>query len=199
MIDFYLKSFTEPPVNKNEIFRYTGEKKENPELNTVVDDCLKEILSLLSYRVTAKEFPVSITDDIISFPFFSVKSKDLSKNLNGCKSAVIFGATTGIETDRLISKYSVTSPLRAFIMQAVGTERIEALCDSFQDEIRRTYGYSLKPRFSPGYGDLPLEFQKEIFTALNLSKNIGLTLKNNLIMAPSKSVTAIIGVENENT
>ncbi len=199
MTESFIKTFSAPPVNKKEILRYTGEKAENTQLNKVIDDCLKELLPVLSYRVTSREFPVTAENGVVKFPFTCVKSNDLSKNLKDCKSAVIFGATVGIEADRLISKYSVTSPLHAFIMQAVGTERIEALCDAFHNDLISTYGYSLKPRFSPGYGDLPLEFQKEIFNILDLSKNIGLTLKNNLIMAPSKSVTAIIGVKNENT
>ena len=55
-------------------------------------------------------------------------------------------------------------------------------------------GVLLKPRFSAGYGDLPLAVQKAIFSALELSQRIGLTLNESLLMTPSKSVTAIFGL-----
>lgn len=55
----------------------------------------------------------------------------------------------------------------------------------------------LKPRFSAGYGDLPLEVQKDIFRVLDCPRKIGLTLNDSLLMSPTKSVTAIVGIEDE--
>jgi len=55
----------------------------------------------------------------------------------------------------------------------------------------------LKPRFSPGYGDLPLETQREIFDVLDCSRRIGLMLNDSLLMSPTKSVTAFVGVGGE--
>ena len=52
----------------------------------------------------------------------------------------------------------------------------------------------IRPRFSPGYGDLPIEIQKDIFRALDCPRRIGLTLNENLLMSPTKSVSAIIGI-----
>lgn len=200
MIDIeYCKTFDEPPVDRSEILRYIGAKEETKELAPEIDFCLKEMLPKLTYRACCKEYPVKTENGKIVFPFGKVTSKSLSVNLKGCDFAIIFGATVGIEADRLISKYSLCSPLKACIMQGIGTERAESLCEAFEKDIIKNYGYTLKPRFSPGYGDLSLEFQKEIFSELNLSKNIGLTLKDNLIMAPTKSVTAIIGVKNDNS
>ena len=54
-------------------------------------------------------------------------------------------------------------------------------------------GLYARPRFSPGYGDFSLEHQKEITSILNTPKTIGLTVTDTLILAPAKSVTAIIG------
>ncbi len=82
-------------------------------------------------------------------------------------------------------------------MQAIGAERIESLCDMFCGELAETYakdGMSLRPRFSPGYGDLPLEAQKSVFKALDCHRKIGLALNDSLLMSPSKSVTAIVGL-----
>ena len=56
-------------------------------------------------------------------------------------------------------------------------------------------GETLRPRFSAGYGDLPLEYQRRIFDLLDPPTHIGLTLNDSYLMSPSKSVTALIGVE----
>ena len=77
--------------------------------------------------------------------------------------------------------------------QAIGAERIESLCDAFCAE-REAEGLRLRPRFSPGYGDLPLELQRDLFRGLDCSRKIGLTLNESLLMSPSKSVTAIAGI-----
>jgi cobalamin-dependent methionine synthase I len=69
--------------------------------------------------------------------------------------------------------------------------------DSFEEEISGSFG-SLTRRFSPGYGDLPLEFQKTVFLLLNPEKYIGLTLSESLLMTPIKSVSAIIGIHKSN-
>jgi cobalamin-dependent methionine synthase I len=111
---------------------------------------------------------------------------------------VVFASTIGIEIDRLIKKYTLLSPTKAVIFQALGAERIECLCDIFNGEINDIAvgsGGTTKPRFSAGYGDLPLEFQREIFNALNPQKHLGLYFTESLVMTPSKSVTAIIGVQ----
>ena len=52
----------------------------------------------------------------------------------------------------------------------------------------------LRQRFSPGYGDLPLQAQRAIFDALQCHKEIGLYLNESLLMSPTKSVTAIVGI-----
>ena len=53
----------------------------------------------------------------------------------------------------------------------------------------------IKPRFSPGYGDVPLEIQKDIVMLLDCAKRIGVSLNDSLLMSPSKSVTAFIGLQ----
>ena len=94
-------------------------------------------------------------------------------------------------------KYSKISPSKALMFQALGAERIESLCDTFCNDMNNELGVRLKPRFSAGYGDLPLEVQKDIFRVLDCPRKIGLTLNDSLLMSPTKSVTAIVGIEDE--
>lgn len=191
-----IKSYTCPEFNKKEILRYSGCKKENPEINNLLESCLSECRDTFIYNVCFREFEISIYDDFLDLGFAKVSSADLRKNLGGCSKIVLFAATIGIATDRLIMRYSRSSPAKALIFQAIGAERIEALCDLFNKDISRKYsecGMYSRPRFSPGYGDLSLDIQKDIFRVLDCQRKIGLTLNESLLMSPTKSVTAIIG------
>ena len=187
-------SYPQPPFCEREILRYAGCKGEQNEITPLLTECVNEAVMSLSYRVCFCELPVSISGDVCDFGVFTFSSSDLAKNLQGCKKAVVFAATVGAPLDRLIAKYSRLSPSKALMLQAIGAERIEALCDTFCSDLEKQYGISLKPRFSPGYGDLPLSSQSDIFAALDCSKRIGLTLNNSLLMSPTKSVTAFVGI-----
>lgn len=184
MNTIFTKTFNAPPFDRNEILRYTGAKENTPEIAELIESCIEEVKDKLTYKVCYGHFPIS---------FIEIKSEKLTKNLSGCDSIVLFAATIGIEIDRLISRYGKISPSRALIFQAIGTERIESLCDEFCRFTECEYGYT-KPRFSPGYGDLELEVQKDFFRILDPWKRIGLSLNESMLMSPSKSVTAIIGI-----
>ena len=188
------KTYSAPPVCHREIMRYA--RCKNPDSNVLVlcNECLNEVKDGLVFKVSYIELPLKITDNVCDFGAFAVKSNDLTRNLEGCKSVIVFAATIGVAPDRLVAKYSRISPAKALMHQAIGVERIESLCDMFQNDLKATYNISNKPRFSAGYGDLPLNTQTDIFNVLNCAKTTGLTLNDNLIMSPSKSVTAFIGV-----
>lgn len=189
-----VKNYTEPPVSEREILRYSGCKTADRETEALIKSCVEEMRPRLSYKVCYRVLSVSIHGDLCDFGLFSLNSADLARNLRGASRAVIFAATLGVEADRLIAKYARLSPSRALILQAVGAERIEALCDIFCEELEKEYNVSTIPRFSPGYGDLPLESQRKIFDLLSPERNIGLFLTESLLMSPSKSVTAITGL-----
>lgn len=189
------KVYNPMPFNKKEILRYAGVKGNVPEIDAVLEECIAETDGKLSYKVCYAESDISHSDEGTDLGFMKTTSKDLAKNLEGCTQIIVFAATVGIELDRLIAKYSRVSPVKALIFQAIGAERIEALCDVFSENI--TADKKSKPRFSAGYGDFPLEAQKEIFAYLEPNRKIGLTLNNSLLMSPSKSVTAIIGIGQE--
>jgi hypothetical protein len=135
-----------------------------------------------------------VADGEVDLGFAKVPSAALARNLAGCKRAILFAATVGLEVDRLIARYSRLQPVKGLMFQAIGTERVEALCDAFCADMDCRMGGGLRRRFSPGYGDLPLELQNNIFRVLDCSKTIGLTLNGSLLMSPTKSVTAIAGI-----
>lgn len=199
MITVNLKTYSPPPVSKKEILRYMGVRKETTELEELVSACIGEAESVLGYKLCYCEVPISIVGDTVDFGFASARSHGLRKQLSGCHSAIVFAATVGIGIDRLIAKSALVSQVRELAFSAIGTERIEALCDRFCNEKKKeleAVGMGLGKRFSPGYSDLPLSFQNDIFAVLGCSKVIGLTLNECLLMTPKKSVTAIVGIYN---
>lgn len=188
------KTYNAPPFCEKEILRYAGCKEANSEIAALVKSCINEIKDKLTYKVCYRQFWVKICDDICDFDAFTLQSKNLALNLKDCESGIFFAATVGVEIDRLIAKYGRFSPSKALIFQAIGAERIEALCDTFCADISKEHNAGTRPRFSPGYGDLPLIAQKDIFAVLSPEKHIGLSLTDSLLMSPSKSVTAIVGL-----
>ena len=185
----------------NELIKYLKLKEENKldskyaETINIINECMSEAENHFTYKVCYTKLPVKISENVCNFGNFSIKSQHLAKNLEGCEYAIIFAATIGVYIDRLITKYSHISPSKALIMQAIGAERIEALCDEFCCNIKKELKFELKPRFSAGYGDLSIDTQKQIFSLLNCQKNIGLFLNNSMLMSPTKSVTAFIGIK----
>lgn len=199
MATVYTRIYDAPPVNLKEIFRYAGAKQATPELRAIVSDCLAEIKDRLKYKVCYAELDISFFEGGIDLGFMKSNSRDLSKNLSGCQKIVLFAATVGLEIDRLIARYGATSPTKSLIFDAIGAERIESLCNAFNSEMAENLaanGYKTRPRFSAGYGDFAIEAQRDIFDALTCPAKIGLSLGDNLLMSPSKSVTAIIGIYN---
>lgn len=200
----YTKTYDAPIVEMREIMRYAGVRGEaaEPELEKLIRGCYFEVFDKLTYKVCYTELDVTFGDGTITVGNITIRSAALAKNLAGCTRAVLFAATVGVGIDRLIARYGTVSPTRALMMQAIGTERIESLCDIFCRDISEGYaamGCKVRPRFSPGYGDLPITLQREIFALLDCPRRIGLSLNESMLMSPSKSVTAIIGISKNGT
>lgn len=190
----------EIPLDRAQALRYFGYGKGKAiprETENLFDDCIRDVLPVCVYRVCYGEFPVVFAGGKIDLGFTVSDSRSLSLNLEGCDRVIVFAATVGIGVDREISRYASFSATKMYAAQAIGAERIESLCDRFNGEITAKYAAEnlfTRPRFSCGYGDFPLEKQTDFFAALDCNRKIGLTLNDSLIMSPSKSVTALIGI-----
>lgn len=189
-------------VDKKETLRYLGYRGKQPDEQTekiigeVAEELERESLPKSVYR----EYDCKVVENQVRIGPYMVVSNHLAKNLQGCERAVILAATIGRAADLMIKKYSVINMAKATVVQAAGASAIENYVDEVEDEIRKNAenrGFYLRPRFSPGYGDFPLDCQKDIFQMLECSKRIGITLTEGNLMMPSKSVTAVIGLTTE--
>lgn len=196
-------------IEPNEVLRYLGYKRElvTPEDVAQVEALLPEAIATIKPAACWGRFEVELLPgDQIHLPYGTVHSADLSRNLRGgvaatspCAELFIFAATIGIAYDRLVQTARLSSMAKASFLNAIGAAAVEDVCDRLNEELRQLAAAeqkSLRPRYSPGYGDYDLENQRGIFSVLDPPKHIGVSLKENLIMVPEKSVTAVVGITN---
>ncbi|MCR4743042.1 MAG: hypothetical protein K5866_09265 [Treponema sp.] len=205
MAQFFFPQAQELKADNSETLHYLGYKKiDIPEekISKLVEECSSQMQKILQPRACWETFDLKIEKineekTQISFADLSFESKDLGRNLKDCKKVTLLAATIGPQVDSLIRKNQILDPVKAAIFQACGSMFIEVLIDMLNKKIKEeglSQGYTCKPRYSPGYGDLSLQIQKDFFRLLPCSK-LGLTLMDTLIMAPEKSVTAFIGLK----
>ncbi len=190
----YMVNNLDLKINKKEVLRYLRVAKTDPATDALVDECIKEIYQIASPKAVYLESNIELLeDDTVKFDFMTVKSHSLTVNLKRCKRVYVFSATLGIEIDRAIEKYSKILQSKATVYHAVGSALIEAFCNYVNDTL--VADFKATRRFSPGYGDLCLDCQRDILKALDAERKIGIILGDSLLMSPSKSVTAIIGIK----
>jgi len=115
--------------------------------------------------------------------------------LSQCGRAVVLACTLGAEFDALLRKEQVRDMAKAAMLNACGSALVEAGCDEAEREIGGRFPNLFRTdRFSPGYGDLPLNLQPELCAALDTQRRLGLYVSESYLMNPAKSVTAIIGL-----
>lgn len=186
-------------VDRKETLRYLGYRGQEIDEKTqqLLDEAAAELERESSPKSVYQEYPCQVKGNQILIGNLTVTSANLARNLKGCEAVVLLAATIGRGADFMIKKYSVVNIAKAAIIQAAGASYIESYVDEVEAKIRQealARGLYLRPRFSPGYGDFPLECQKELFEMLECSKRIGVALTEGNLMMPSKSVTALIGL-----
>lgn len=193
----FVKRYADLPYDKKEILRFAAAPSASPETLALLDACLAMAQPKISLSLCFARFPANISATACDLGFAAVSSKDLARHLTGCTEIVVFAATAGVGIYQLQQKYTALSPARALMLGAIGTERVEALCDAFCADFAKEAsheGLGTCPRFSPGYGDFPLSFQRKIFSSLHPEKHIGVYLNDHDFMIPPKSVTAVFGL-----
>ena len=123
----------------------------------------------------------------------AARSTWMRTRLKGVEVVFLCG-TIGAEFDAWQRRLSVTSAADALLSQQIGLAAVEKLMDELENEVKvkvEGEGLKLRPRRSPGYGDLPLELSREIINCLDATKRIGVSITDSNLLVPSKSVTAI--------
>ena len=200
--------------NHQETARYLGYSKlsaPDTQISSLIEQAATQMHKIINPKAVFQDFELEITfptenqnqeNSIIKLKDtnFQIQSKDLYNNLKNCHKVYLLACTLGPQVDSLIRKTQFTDQVMATILQATGAMYIEEVVDFVNNQINQIEkgkNKSTRPRFSPGFGDVSLEVQKDFFSLLPCSK-IGLTLMDTLIMAPEKSVTAFVGIYKNN-
>jgi cobalamin-dependent methionine synthase I len=98
--------------------------------------------------------------------------------------------------ERVAELTRADQPLRALILDAIGSAAVEAVADVVNAAICAEVGQRgvfTNRRISPGYRSWPIEGQAEIF-ALLPTRISGVSLKRTWFMEPRKSISAAVSV-----
>lgn len=192
---FISRRGSEIEPDKREACRYMGYRGEmkSDALEEIYSECLELFKKEADYKALYREVPITLQNGAVDFGFCRIENESLYKNLCGCSSVVIFAATAGVGVDRLIMRLSALSAAKGMVCDCIASSGIEVWCDevnSLAVDERQS-----KPRFSPGYGGVSLDYQKDILSFLDAHRKLGIALNDSLMMTPKKSVTAFIGIK----
>ena len=186
-----------------------GSNEPDERSKTLIEECSRLVLDTAEPRLIYKEFHKSEIEGFL-------EGEDIKRHLEGADRCVLMALTLGAPIDRLIRKSEITDMVKAMAIDACASSLVEDLCDQFSGELEERcraeagivaernqivkYSNSesqiryTTSRFSPGYGDLPLNTQKVFEHLLEMHKAIGLSHSKEYLLTPRKSVTAVIGV-----
>ena len=176
-------------LDKAEAVRYLGGAgiALSDAMNALLDDCERELLRAVDAKYLYR---------MIDLPCGELtQGQDIKNHLAGCNRAAVLCATLGAGVDRLLRVSKISDMSRAVVLDSLAAAAIEQVCDEVERRIaaevpERYFTF----RFSPGYGDYPLETQKQLLRLLDAPRKIGLSLSESLLLTPVKSVTAVIGL-----
>ena len=188
-----------------EAVRYLGYGNHAVDEDTLllIESSFQELSEAADKRIVYRIFNLCLADgDELMIDGLKIKSHSLSRNLKGCESVFLLGATLGTRVDLLLRRYAVGEMARSVTLQACAAALLEEYLDEWQKERRAELaetGQYLRPRFSPGYGDFSILCQEPILRMLDTAKTIGLSMTDGYMLTPSKSVTALAGISWEET
>lgn len=184
-------------LDEKEVFRYLGYGNNKVDLETL--NSVLEITELLkstkSFKTIYKVFDITHIEEgvFLEGTTLTLTGNDIKKLLSQSKKCVLMAVTLGQELENLSRTMSIKDISLSVILDACASSMVEDLCNQLESSIDIEDMF-FTDRFSPGYGDLPLDVQKPIINILNAPKTIGLNVTSSGIMIPRKSITAVLGI-----
>ena len=180
---------------KENALKYLGYLDNQVDSNTeiLLNECLKELEQVtpkfMYQRYTLNHHPLTIKELNLTINY-----PDLIDLFDSCDRIVIIACTLGLQLDQQLRYYSKINLTKMTVMDALASSYIEIKCDEY--EAKQNFGKRTF-RFCPGYGNVPLELNKNLANALNCSKHIGLTVQESNLLLPQKSMIGLIGLGDE--
>jgi 5-methyltetrahydrofolate--homocysteine methyltransferase len=186
------KSIKLTSLNRKEALRYLGYKKNAPDerVEELMDECEELVLKTAVPRFIYKKLDFTVNEDGVAFKNTSMvlPGESIKKHLYKCDSAICMAVTISEGIDRQLRVLQLTDMAKALVFDSLASVAVEQTCDKVEELLREEY---------PGYGDLPISMQEPFLKVLDAGKKIGLNLNKSYMLAPVKSVTAVIGLTKE--
>ncbi len=182
-------------LNENEILMYLGHRGQDVprDMEIRIARAMEDVRSLATPRLVYARRPLREG----AIPGLPDVGADLGDLLAPCREAVLLAVTLGAEVERELARREVTDMRAAVIFDACANAAVENVCDAFEADLREQLegeNLFLTSRFSPGYGDFPIEAQRALCDAVDAGRRIGLAVTPGSMLVPAKSVTAVLGI-----
>ncbi len=179
----------------DEALRYLGAGGSgNEALRDRMEALGEEVARRCRPRWIWRAAEVRTADGVVAVGGIALPGRSAAKMLAECPSAAVLVCTLGMEFEGWIRQMQARDMAQAVMLDALGSAFVEAGCSAAEEEIASRFpGLYLTDRFSPGYGDLPLESQTGLL-ALTQAQRIGVYETPAHLMTPQKSVSAVIGL-----
>jgi cobalamin-dependent methionine synthase I len=178
-------------IDEEEILRLLAhQKRKERTTKTRMSNLIKETKALLADVLHPQGM----------FKIVDKETLEAEPHFKGQDMIVLGIATIGEELEnKVIQLHQKGDLARAIILDAMGSVAAESVADflNFQIcEMCKKKGWACSERFSPGYGNWPLEGQRFIFSLLP-AERIKVRLNQSCMMIPRKSVSFAISIGEE--
>ncbi|HZJ75421.1 MAG TPA: vitamin B12 dependent-methionine synthase activation domain-containing protein [Clostridia bacterium] len=175
-----------------------GQGEPDIKSRILLEEAAEEVLKVSTPRIIDRVCHIEKGNRLfLRDTFIELNGRAIKALLHACDRSLIFCATLGADVDALIRQWQVRDISFALALDACANLAVESLCDIKNDAIKIEYELNelyVTDRFSPGYGDFPLETQSSLCAALDTARKIGVFLSESNLMIPQKSITAVIGI-----
>ncbi len=192
------------------MLRYLGYRGQEltDELDGRIDDVVASCLAVGTPRGVTRVFDIAgrAPDDDgtpcvqLDGAALELRGHSIERHLEGAVAVGVLVVTAGMGVERELGRLSLTDRMAQVIFDAAGTTLVERAADAAEASLvaqAAERGLYCNFRFSPGYGDLPLETQPVLLATMDAQRRLGITLSSTLLMTPTKSVTAVVGLFEE--
>lgn len=188
-------------LRKDEILRYLGYQGSEIPIQTerLIEGGIVETLGLVRPKYTYRRYMVAeeVGGIRVEGCGLFLPGGAIRKHLAGCREIYLLCATVGMFVDKNIRLKMVMEPAAGVVLDSCASVAVERVADAAEKQIEEEVGAEgrhITWRFSPGYGDFPLSVQRDIVEELDTYRRLGVAVGEDMLLTPSKSVTALVGV-----
>lgn len=193
-------------LDRDEVLRYLGYAGQplSAELDARLDQMVARCLAVTRPSGVWRIFDIAELGEKDDVPVLRLAGctlellgHSIARHLTGAVAVGVLAVTTGLTLDAELRRLSLTDRVGEVLLDAAGSALVERAADEAEANVGHAAaarGLVAGPRFSPGYGDLPLATQPTLLSTLDAQRQLGITLSSSLLMTPVKSVTAVVGL-----